>query len=314
MSRGVGKLNTELSNWFYNYGKFCGSRFLPLFIISFTLICFLSLPAIFHFLKNIYANNLSLPFDLNNINGQFWLYSPHIHHDIIINNKNKQPTDILVKQVRIYNINKQVDNDLLLYTYDLQKRLLATSIKWQSYSTTNLDSICLHDNNNKCIIQSPTAYWESRNDLLHDFEWEKTVNHYMHLSTSQIYSQQQKNVSHFKYVPLPPHFATGPSIQPLSIFGNVTYDIYGNFASADSIIITMFLQPKQQFSKDDVDFIWNSLWDDVATQSNINAINDDTINNKNEYTSSAAATITVSSWFHKINSKNQTWYYKVIIK
>ncbi|KAI9307065.1 sterol-sensing domain of SREBP cleavage-activation-domain-containing protein [Cunninghamella echinulata] len=122
----------------------------------------------------------------------------------------------------------------------------------------------------------------------------------MQLSSSHISSQ--KNISYFKYVQLPTHFAAGPSIQPLSLFGNVTYDVYGNFVSADSIIITMFLQPKQHFSKDDIDFIWNSLWDDVATRSNINIIKD--ISDNIDSPSS------VTSWSLRIKSKNQTWYYK----
>jgi hypothetical protein len=117
-------------------------------------------------------------------------------------------------------------------------------------------------------------------------------------------------------------------MQPLSLFGNVTLDLHGNVVSADSIILTYFLQPDPYSTtlttttsalKDNIDMVWNALWDNVASKTNMKSssnlgtnydddVDDDSNNIRDIQPTTSTST---SAWYQQANVNSQTWYYKV---
>lgn len=351
--RDVGRINTKLSNYFYDYGKACASRVTLLLVGSLCTICMLSLPTIYQFTQTVYSKAVPIPFSLDTFDGQFWLFSPHVQQqkpDLTTITTTTTATtttttpmhDITIKQVRLTNVLQQVDKELLLYAHQLQQTLTSVAIPWKESQLLSLDSLCYHRPQNSkkakphCLIHSPLAYWNSFEDLMQDTDWLETVNHqmseqqrgqqssfftspYQIYNSNSNYSNKNNSPSMILTSPLSSTMsADGLSLQPLSMFGNVTFDLHGSVVSADSIILTFFLQPDPYLTSassssdwtNDMDWAWNALWANMASKINMNLpptteAQDGGSHQPTQSTSMSAA------WYQQANVKIQTWYYKV---
>ncbi|KAI8332927.1 hypothetical protein BC941DRAFT_516682 [Chlamydoabsidia padenii] len=336
--RDVRRINTKLSNYFYDYGKACASRVTLLLVGTLCAICFLSLPTIHQFTQTVYSNAVPIPFSLDTFDGQFWLFSPHVQQqqpDLYTYTESSTTTsttttttlatapmhDITIKQVRITNLIQQVDKELLLYAYQLQKSLTATTIHWKENQVLSLESLCYrHQKNNKdkrhCLTHSPLVYWNSVEDLAQDTAWLETINYYQ-MGEQQRRQQPLNKINDSSMIITTPLSSTisadGLSMQPLSLFGNVTLDLHGNVVSADSIILTFFLRPDPYLttpsafdSKDDIDSAWNALWNKMASEINMDHLT--TAENGNDNPSQSI--LMSKAWYQQANVKIQTWFYK----
>ncbi|KAI8086590.1 uncharacterized protein BX664DRAFT_336249 [Halteromyces radiatus] len=304
--RVVGRINTQLSYYFYNYGKACASRMVFLLVTSFCMICFFSLPTILLLLQTAYNNAIPIPLSLDTFDGQFWLFSPHIQQqqpDLTLTETTVP--EVILKQVRLTNLIQQVDKELLLYAHRLQQVLTTTCIQWNQ-QPLSLESICHHTKQQPCLVHSPLLYWSSPEELENDSNWLETVNQQIQrqkaLSSSFFGSQNNNNhnTSKITFTPLSSRTSTsGLSMQPFSLFGNVTLDLHGNIISADSILLTFALQLDQTSAKDYTNSAWNALWNEVVSQL-------DTITTFDNDESTSRPT----AWFQQANIRLQTWYYK----
>ncbi|CAO3589846.1 unnamed protein product [Absidia cylindrospora] len=317
-------------------------RITLLLVGSLCTICFLSLPAIVHFTQTIYNNAIPVTFSLDTFDGQFWLFSPHVQQyqpDFTYSDTSTPVHDIIIKQVRLTNLVQQVDKSLLLYAHHLQQEFTTTTVQWKQKKVMSLDSICHHHQLNQkakrhCLIHSPLAYWSSLEELTEDTDWLGTVNHQMGKRYGQRIQQQQhqlpfnpsssygfnnrynNNESNTVTSTLSSTTsADGLSMQPLSLFGNVTLDPHGNVVSANSIILTFFLQPDPVATSttstlnNDINMVWNALWDNVAFKMDMKSSNN--LDTTTDYGDNGVQSTTMTTaWYQQANVKPQTWYYK----
>lgn len=258
------RLLTRLSAYFYPYGKACASCPFAILLLSLLFIGFFSYPVVDRF-----AQLLSSCPDLvasNEFDAQFWQFSPYIQ-------TNNASTDVLIaQQIRLVNVQKSVDQVLLMQAQALQNALLTTFVHVDG-KPLSLSSICLL-HRGQCVIHSPLEYW--KHDQLGD-DWVSIVN------------KHANSISD----------ATSLSMHPLSVFGNVTLDENGWFLSAESVVLTVFLQQTPYM---DTNRIWDSIWHEATSQLQLISLQE------NCHSLDAPA----AGWQVQLDVKAHTIQYKVI--
>ncbi|KAL0075698.1 hypothetical protein J3Q64DRAFT_1769176 [Phycomyces blakesleeanus] len=234
----LAKLNTQLSSPFYPYGKQCASRTTSIILISLSIVCFLCYPIILTFYDNL--GHLKTTPTIDQLDAQFWQFSPHLQPD---NQSLGSSTFLIAQQIRITNPERQITHDLLKGALSIQNAL-TTSFAHVDGKPASLATICF-GHRGFCVVHSPLEYWHSRESIIDlDQDIVQTIN------------RQRHSISD----------ATGLSLHPLSVFGNVTLDTKGRFVSADSIVLTVLLHQTPYVNANK---IWDTLWRDITAELDI---------------------------------------------
>ncbi|KAI8150204.1 sterol-sensing domain of SREBP cleavage-activation-domain-containing protein [Fennellomyces sp. T-0311] len=136
-------------------------------------------------------------------NDQFWQYTPHVQPA----NKMPSPDMAAVYQIRIANPNNEpVTHDLLARARDWQNGLTSLQIDMDGQRITLAEMPFFK-------LYSPFGSLWHNDELIRD-DWPTSLNQYN---------------------------ATASSLDPLSVFDNVTLDKHGKLVSADAIVVTVLL-------------------------------------------------------------------------
>ncbi|KAI8889716.1 WD40 repeat-like protein [Backusella circina FSU 941] len=189
------------------------------------------------------------------LDGQFWQFSPHIY-------KTNNITDTLSCDIIFHQIRISADNITLLYQDSLQ---IYNSLK----TDHRLSSICMK-NSHGCIIHSPFEYWIDLDHFEKDTDKLKTVNNQLHAISP----------------------STQLSMYPMSTMANAHFDDNGKIISADSVLITVLLQDKEETKG-----IWQLVWDKTVQKSNIFLLESDAPNSMGWYTQAQEKSIVLEYKF-----------------
>ncbi|KAG0172756.1 hypothetical protein DFQ30_009772 [Apophysomyces sp. BC1015] len=196
----------------------------------------LSYPVVLHH-YNALGLDLTRSVEFDQIDAQFWQFSPHLQLD---NATHVHSTSLTAQQIRIAAPSRQITKDLLTQTLKLQNAL-TTSFVYVDGKPASLSTVCLA-HRSLCVVHSPLEFWHNNEaNVLEDEDLVTTINEHIDAISD----------------------ATGLAMHPLSLFGNVTLDKHGRFVSADSIILTVFLH---QTSYVNANRVWDGLWREVTSE------------------------------------------------
>ncbi|KAF7728657.1 hypothetical protein EC973_005694 [Apophysomyces ossiformis] len=262
------RLRTHLSTYFYPYGKACASHTTLLLFFSLTVITLLSYPVVLHRYNSL-GLDLTRSVQSDQVDAQFWQFSPHLQLD---NASHARSKSLTVQQIRIAAPSRQITKDLLTQTLKIQNTLTTTFV-YVDGKPASLSTICLA-HRGLCIVHSPLDFWHnSEANVAEDEDLVTTINEHIDAISD----------------------ATGLAMHPLSLFGNVTLDNRGRFASADSVILTIFLH---QTSYVNANRIWDSLWTEVSNELGIaNLVH--------------GTQVDASAWQKQVNTHPQILQYKL---
>lgn len=275
-ARALKRLSVRLSRHFYPYGRVCASGALPLLLASLAFIYVFSYPIVSNFIHFLAFKQPASA--LSRLDGSVWQLSTELGQ-----HTNATPAPefitthpVIIQQIRILNHERTITPELVSHALDLENALSTTIVNLGN-KPHSLASICLQRQGH-CVVHSPQPYWHHQHtEIANEFDWIATVN-----------SATDAGVD---------SAATGLSMHPLSVFGNVSLnDRDGRFLSADSIILSVFLQQRQHY---DVLKVWDALWSNVASQLNI-------AHNHNSPVSPIA-------WHKQINTQTQIMQFTVNI-
>ncbi|CAI2172240.1 14778_t:CDS:2 [Funneliformis geosporum] len=248
----------SVSQIFYRHAKFCATHQVYVIVTA----IFIVLPLCYPALNAYYLNPVSdvptfyweLPSSRVPISKSSFQQKcgsqPSLHVESIIiksdgfrDNNNYQPTDGT----------NVLEKNLFLWTLQLQERLSNTVVIYPPNKTSplisrqepekyTLSSLCFKPNGeSRCLVHSPIEFWNYDAELLlNDSDISKTLS-------------EANEVSSFK-IPIPLE----------SVFGNPVYDkSTGRIVSADSIILTYYLDGMGECAEDQTLAIWDTLWNQV---------------------------------------------------
>ncbi|CAG8436339.1 9077_t:CDS:2 [Funneliformis caledonium] len=249
----------SISQLFYRHAKFCATHQVYVIVAA----IFLVLPLCYPALNAYYLNPLSdvptfyweLPSSRVPISKSSFKQKcgtqPSLHVESIIiktegfrdNNYRRSTTDGT----------NVLEKNLFLWTLQLQERLSNTVVIYPPNKTSplisrqepekyTLSSLCFKPNGeSRCLVHSPIEFWNYDAELLmNDKDISKTL-------------LEANEVSSFK-IPIPLK----------SVFGNPVYDkLTGKIVSADSIILTYYLDGMGECAEDQTLAIWDLLWNQV---------------------------------------------------
>ncbi|CAG8440780.1 7096_t:CDS:2 [Funneliformis mosseae] len=249
----------SISQLFYRHAKFCATHQVYVIVAA----IFLVLPLCYPALNAYYLNPLSdvptfyweLPSSRVPISKSSFKQKcgtqPSLHVESIIiktegfrdNNYRRSTTDGT----------NVLEKNLFLWTLQLQERLSNTVVIYPPNKTSplisrqepekyTLSSLCFKPNGeSRCLVHSPIEFWNYDAELLmNDKDISKTLS-------------EANEVSSFK-IPIPLK----------SVFGNPVYDkLTGKIVSADSIILTYYLDGMGECAEDQTLAIWDLLWNQV---------------------------------------------------
>ncbi|ORX54057.1 hypothetical protein DM01DRAFT_1407570 [Hesseltinella vesiculosa] len=277
------KIAGRASYGFYKYGLLFSSIVFPVLIGSVLVMAALSLPMLQQAVHYVYQQ--AIPSSLSMLDGQFWHQSPFVYLDTP--DATTSSTQVLVKQLRITNLQQTVDQDVLLFAHDLYQRLLTTTIP---HPPASLHDICVRvDETATCLAYSPHLYWPSRADLAADHHWMDTVNHhYQSHSPRRSFPSQQTHTT--IALPRSNHSSYAPRLvmQPSTVFGNLSVN-NDEITHADTVLLTLFLR---SIPGQDIDVLWDKLWLQVF----------------DSWTKEHNGNV---AWWYAMPTDGQTWYYKV---
>ncbi|KAI9484324.1 sterol-sensing domain of SREBP cleavage-activation-domain-containing protein [Zychaea mexicana] len=184
------------------FGKACALRKFSYLCTSLFIALVLSWPAVQRLRDSLYTTSVLA----DAANDQFWQYTPHVQPIL------KQPSSdmLAVYQVRITNPNNEpVTHELLARARDWQLGLTTFQVdlnnkKGHSLSLNDLPYFKLY---------SPFGTLWQYDEMIHD-DWPASLNRYN---------------------------STSSSLDPLSVFENVTLDKHGKLVGADAIVLTALL-------------------------------------------------------------------------
>ncbi|KAI8391181.1 uncharacterized protein BYT42DRAFT_555932 [Radiomyces spectabilis] len=223
------RLATRLSTYFYGYGKLCASHSLILLFFSLACVCFLSLPVITNV---IHAHTHTFTIPTSHLDAKLWQFSPHVHSIDHSSNSLRAPS-MIAQQIHLMIPEQTITTELLSETMKLRDALQSVTVNVNG-KQQSLRSICV-THHGQCIIHSPLDYWTSSSDLLQDTAWPTTI------------SRRQHAISQ----------TSGLLLHPFSLFANVTMSAQNQWIDAESIIMTVLIQPSPFF---DAQHIWDLLW------------------------------------------------------
>jgi hypothetical protein len=263
--------NAQASQFYYHHGRLCASHPISLLVLCFFFIVFCSYPVLEDWWK--YLNSLSGNFEPS----QFWeipsLRAP-IEEALFIEKFGTEPF-LRLEQVMInasttnamYRNGRGggvLDRDLFARVIELQNAISNITVELSSTSTVLDDGHAYHRTSmpekdsperftvkdicfkpfadNRCLIHTPLDFWNGRlPELLNDSDIRETLSHSQGLSSFGI--------------PIP--------LQ--SVFGGAVFESSsGKIISANSIVITYFLEDKKDFPKELTLQIWGAIWEKVG--------------------------------------------------
>ncbi|KAI9275775.1 hypothetical protein BDA99DRAFT_496435 [Phascolomyces articulosus] len=294
------------SAYFYRYGKAFTSRSILYFFLSILLVSLCSYSVILEALNSFTFN----PNPTNAIDAHFWQYSPHVRLENISTSPVSTSTTttttttgttttressstkiprLIIQQIRIAHHDNRIDHELLENVETLQNTL-TTSVVYLDRKPVSLATICF-TKRGQCMIHSPLEYFKnihpSKESMMdapimgtsshhrplrrHEDKtnWLETIHQWHHSSSS---SQQQSSFyQQDKDASSSSSSSTGLPMHPFSVFGNPILDPFGRFLKADSIILTIVLQPPSStpYHLDYTHRVWNALWKQSTEQLNM---------------------------------------------